>query len=180
MRIPDRWFRESEGAMTSTNTDTSVRTRHLRQFKWLDDSTWLAAVEAISPRLDEAQQRWMAGLLSLQIGHGGDARIAEATGLHSDTVRRGRHELEDGLDGCAKPGRIRRDGAGRPPTEEVVPDVEEHLAALLEDDTAGDPQSGRRFTRKSTRRLAAELTQLTGHPIRKGAVARLLKKGASR
>jgi hypothetical protein len=163
-----------------TATDNSVRSRQLETFKWLDDPAWLAAIRCLWPRLNEAQQRWVAGVLSLQIGHGGDKRIAEVTGLHSDTVRRGRHELEDQLDDCAEPGHVRRRGAGRPPIEDRVPEIRDELAALLEDDTAGDPQSGRRFTRKSTRWLAAELERRTGHPVSKDTVARLLKKGGSR
>jgi hypothetical protein len=50
-------------------------------------------------RLDEQQRRWVAALESKKIGHGGDTRVALITGLHIDTIRRGREELDADLDG---------------------------------------------------------------------------------
>jgi hypothetical protein len=65
-------------------------------------------------RLDEQQRRWFAGLESKKIGHGGDTIVARITGLHVDTIRRGREELDAGL--ADRPtDRVRRPGAGRPP-----------------------------------------------------------------
>ncbi|EQD75196.1 Transposase, Rhodopirellula-type, partial [mine drainage metagenome] len=49
------------------------------------------------------------------------------------------------------------------------------LEALLEDATAGDPMSALRWTHKSSRRLAEELTQ-RGHPVSYDTVIRLLGK----
>jgi hypothetical protein len=49
-----------------------------------------------------------------------------------------------------------------------------HLQALVEDTTAGDPVSGWRWTRKSTRTLAKALRCL-GYRISAGSVGRLLK-----
>jgi hypothetical protein len=65
-------------------------------------------------RLDEQQRRWLAGLESKKIGHGGDTIVARITGLHVDTIRRGREELDAGL--ADRPtNRVRQPGAGRPP-----------------------------------------------------------------
>jgi hypothetical protein len=67
-------------------------------------------------RLDEQQRRWLAALESKKLGYGGDARLALITGLHVDTIRRGREELDAELDG--RPAdRVRNPGAGRPPGE---------------------------------------------------------------
>lgn len=64
-------------------------------------------------RLDEQQRRWLAALESKKIGHGGDTLLALITGLHVDTIRRGRQELDAGL--ADRPvDRIRNPGAGRP------------------------------------------------------------------
>jgi hypothetical protein len=41
-------------------------------------------------RLDEQQRRWLAALESKKAGHGGDTLLAQVTGLHVDTIRRGR------------------------------------------------------------------------------------------
>jgi hypothetical protein len=67
-------------------------------------------------RLDEQQRRWFAALESKKVGHGGDTLLALITGLHVDTIRRGREELDGGL--CGRPtDRVRNPGAGRPPLE---------------------------------------------------------------
>jgi hypothetical protein len=65
-------------------------------------------------RLDEQQRRWFAALESKQAGYGGDALLALITGLHVDTIRRGREELDADLQGRPS-DRVRRPGAGRPP-----------------------------------------------------------------
>ena len=67
----------------------------------------------VSSRLDEQQRRWFAALESRKLGRGGDTRVALILGLHVDTIRRGREELDDGL--ADRPtDRIRKPGAGRP------------------------------------------------------------------
>jgi hypothetical protein len=60
--------------------------------------------------LNERQRRLYAGLESLRLGHGGDRRMAELTGLDVHTVARGRQEL---LVQDAELDRIRKAGAGR-------------------------------------------------------------------
>ena len=67
-------------------------------------------------RLDEQQRRWYAAVESARIGHGGDRFISLVTGLHVDTIRRGREELADSLEG--RPAdRVRLPGGGRPALE---------------------------------------------------------------
>ena len=60
--------------------------------------------------LDEQQRRLFAGLSSLELGHGGDTRVAAQLGLHPATVARGRREL---LAGDVLRSRARRPGGGR-------------------------------------------------------------------
>jgi hypothetical protein len=70
-------------------------------------------------RLDEQQRRWFAGLESKKIGYGGDTSVACITGLHVDTIRRGREELDAGL--ANRPSdRVRQPGAGRPPVKKKI------------------------------------------------------------
>jgi hypothetical protein len=67
-------------------------------------------------RLDEQQRRWLAALESKKVGHGGDTLLAQITGRHVDTIRRGREELDANLQG--RPAdRVRNPGAGRPPVK---------------------------------------------------------------
>jgi hypothetical protein len=70
-------------------------------------------------RLDEHQRRWYAALESQKIGHGGDRLLSLITGLHVETIRRGRRELEVDLRNCPI-DRIRRPGAGRPPVKKKL------------------------------------------------------------
>jgi hypothetical protein len=71
-------------------------------------------------RLDEQQRRWYAAVESAKLGHGGDRQLSRITGLHVDTIRRGREELADDLEG--RPAdRIRLHGGGRPAVEKKVP-----------------------------------------------------------
>ena len=71
-------------------------------------------------RLDEQQRRWLAGREAASRGHGGIRCVAEITGLHPETIRRGRDELAGGLAG--RPGdRVRLPGGGRPRVEKKIP-----------------------------------------------------------
>ena len=71
-------------------------------------------INLLMSRLDEQQRRWLAALESKKAGYGGDTLLALITGLHVDTIRRGREELDAGLDGRPT-DRVRNPGAGRPP-----------------------------------------------------------------
>ena len=71
-------------------------------------------------------------------------------------------------------GRIRRPGAGRPAILTRDPDLPHDLESLVEPLTRGDPESPLRWTCKSTRTLAIELTAQS-HPISHEKVAQLLR-----
>ena len=67
-------------------------------------------------RLDEQQRRWYVALEAKKLGHGGMQRMSLITGLHVETIRTGRQELERGL--ADRPlERVRLPGGGRPPIE---------------------------------------------------------------
>lgn len=70
-------------------------------------------------RLDEQQRRWVAGREARRLGHGGIKRMAEITGLHPETIRRGRDELGDEL--RKRPAEhVRLPGGGRPRVEKKI------------------------------------------------------------
>jgi len=60
--------------------------------------------------------------------------------------------------GDAPLGKVRRSGGGRKKTAEVDPGLRSALLALVEPEERGDPMSPLRWTTKSTRKLAQELT----------------------
>lgn len=77
-------------------------------------------INLLLSRLDEQQRRWLAALESKQIGQGGDVLLSQITGLHVDTIRRGREELDADL--TDRPtDRLRKPGAGRPPLKKKTP-----------------------------------------------------------
>ena len=78
------------------------------------DRQWHSHVNLLISRLDEQQSRWLAALQSQKVGYGGDTLLAQITGLHVDTIRRGRQELDAGLHDRPT-DRVRKPGAGRPP-----------------------------------------------------------------
>lgn len=70
-------------------------------------------INLLMSRLDEQQRRWYAALEALRMGHGGTRKMSQITGLDEQTIRRGKRELQQGLEG-RPPDRIRLPGAGRP------------------------------------------------------------------
>ncbi len=124
--------------------------------------------------LNEFQARLFAADKALDLGRGGISRLAALTGLSRTTITKAVEELESGgkLVSVGE-GRARRVGGGRKKIEGVDPGVRDLLTKILEETTAGDPMSQLRWTSKSTRTLAEELTRL-GHPVSWVTVARCL------
>jgi transposase len=130
----------------------------------------------VKPELDERGRRLWAVSEALVLGHGGSAAVARATGLSELTLRRGRKEVaEGGQHGRPESGRIRRRGGGRKALTREDPELLAALEALVEPTARGDPRSPLRWTCKSTRKLATELTR-RGHRVSHMQVAKLLKR----
>ena len=108
----------------------------------------------LQPLLDERARRLWAATESRNVGYGGDAVVASATGLTRTTIRAGREELESG---SGTIGRQRRAGGGRKSLVETQEGWVETLERMVAPTTRGDPMSPLRWTCKSTRNLAAEL-----------------------
>jgi hypothetical protein len=124
--------------------------------------------------LNEFQARLFAADKALDLGRGGISRLAALTGLSRTTITKAVEELgSSGKLVDPGEGRVRRVGGGRKKVEEVDPDVRELLEKMLQETTAGDPMSLLRWTSKSTRTMAAELTRL-GHPVTWVTVARCM------
>ena len=125
---------------------------------------------SVLPHLDERQRRLLMGAEARLLGHGGIKAVAEAAGVSTVTVSKGVAELQSGQ---APLGRTRRPGGGRKAQTVVDPGLLDALLGLVEPDERGDPESPLRWTTKSTRTLAAELTR-SGHPVSAWTVANLL------
>ncbi len=101
--------------------------------------------------------------------------VSRACGLSRVTITKGLRELDDApLSG----GRVRRVGGGRAMLEVSDPTLPDRLEVLLDPATRGDPESPLRWTNKSTRALAAELTgegHPGGHPVSSVTVAEIMR-----
>src|ERR1039457_6824799 len=117
--------------------------------------------EVLSPHLNERQRRLLLAAEARLLGHGGVRAVAQVAGVSETTVRRGVFELEEGQDPFPD-GRARREGGGRRSTGKLdAGQVDPRPPG--EPDERGDPESPLRWTTKSLRHLARELTR-QGHP----------------
>jgi transposase len=97
--------------------------------------------------------------------------VAEARGVHPDTIARGVREVE----GVPEPSaRVRAPGGGRKKLAQTDPGLAA-LSALVDPETRGDPMSLLRWTTKSTRNLAVALAA-AGHRVSDRTVARMLRE----
>jgi len=129
---------------------------------------------SLRPEMDERARRQWAAAEAHDLGWGGVTMVAQATGLSRPTITAGLHELElPARQRAAEATRVRRFGGGRRRLRETDPGLVAALEALIEPTTRGDPESPLRWTCKSTRRLADELTR-QDHPVGASTVATLL------
>lgn len=141
--------------MQDASQEERIRTKYL---ELLDD-------------LDERGRRRWAAVEARELGRGGIAAVARATGMSDRTIRTGLKELDDlaRLDS----GRQRRPGGGRKAYVAAQPDLRTALNALIEPTARGAPTSPLRWTIKSTAKLAAEL-QRQKYTVSPTTVRRLL------
>ena len=127
----------------------------------------------IERHLDERLRRLVA---AAEVAAAGDvSAVARATGVSRRAIRAGVKELKARGAAALAPGRIRRPGGGRKRTVDQDPTLVTDLEQLIEPTTRGDPESPLRWTCKSVRRLAAELTR-QGHRTSHRMVAALLQQ----
>ena len=111
---------------------------------------------AVVSDLDERGRRRWAAAEARSLGWGGISAVAQATAISDRTIRNGIRELDDPE--ALTSSRQRKPGAGRRSREEEQPELIRALEALIEPGSRGDPMSPLRWTCKSTRMLADELT----------------------
>lgn len=146
---------------------------------WMQDAQVIARIRRkfrqLKEALNERSRRLWAASEALEIGWGGVTAVAEATHMSQTTIRSGIAELKAPRRGkAALPSeRIRGTGGGRHRVAANDPQLLPALDALVEPTSRGTPESPLRWTIKSTRTLAEELTR-QAHPVSHGTVASLL------
>ena len=130
--------------------------------------------KSLRPGMNERVRRQWAAAEARELGWGGVTAVSKATGLSRPTIISGLRELKQpAKQRAAAAERVRRPGGGRWALTKNDPDITAALEALIEPLTRGDPESSLRWTCKSTRRLADELTDQQ-HKISARTVANLL------
>lgn len=133
-----------------------------------DDLTFL--FETILPHLNERQRRVAAGAAARMLGHGGVKAVSVASGMSLSVVQNGARDVDEGIEPS---DRVRAEGAGRKLAEVAMPGIDEELDSLVEPESRGDPECVLRWTTKSTRTLARELSR-RGYRITHSVVAQML------
>ena len=122
--------------------------------------------------LDERGRRRWAAVEARDLGRGGIAAVAAATGLSDRTIRTGLKELADPA--AAPSHRQRRVGGGRKSHAVTQPDLRGALDRLIEPTARGSPTNPLRWTILSTHRLAEEL-RTQGFAVGATSVRRMLR-----
>lgn len=136
------------------------------------DKCWLRVLST----LNERQARLFVAQRALELGRSGISQISRLTGMSRPAIYRGIAELRNRRKWKPSPPgqRIRRTGAGRKALSAADPEIPQLLERILQESTAGDPMSLLKWTGKSTRTIAAELTR-QGHSMSAMTVWRYLE-----
>jgi len=131
--------------------------------------------DTMKVELDERGRRMWAAAEATSLGHGGVAAVSKATAIAESTIRIGRREMKASPAGRRHDNirKVRKAGGGRKPLVKRDTDLIGMLDALVEPSSRGDPMSPLRWTCKSTRKLAQELTS-RGHAVSHAKVGHLL------
>ena len=142
-----------------------------------DESRITEKYEALRGVMDEQMRRLWAATEARALGYGGVSIVARAVGLTRPTITAGMKELGDArqLAPLAPMNRVRREGAGRPRATDSDAGLRPALEELVEPATRGHPMSPLRWTCKSVRTLATELTR-QGHGVSHQTVSEILQE----
>ena len=125
--------------------------------------------------LNEYQARLYVAEKALELGRGGITHLARLTGMSRVTITQGVRDLGGRRRlRSASSCRVRNPGGGRKKVEDGDPALLRRLKGIVEETTAGDPMSPLKWTSKSTRTIAAELTR-SGHSVSSVTVGRCLE-----
>jgi hypothetical protein len=134
--------------------------------------------------LRENDRRRYAAVEAAKLGHGGLDYLAALLGCDPKTIRRGQEELRQLADGdledITPDERVRRQGGGRKPATESLPDLRSSFHAVLEDHTAGDPMREQIIWTDLTPREIGEALMEKDLYVSEGVIRQLLEDAGYR
>lgn len=106
--------------------------------------------------LNEVQNRLLAGLISILLGRGGQQKVHNLLGIWPKTIRKGKDELLKKSEEVHLSEKQRKSGAGRP---NIVnnEEIQDCIEKIVEDETAGSPEGGLKWIRKTSRKISEKL-----------------------
>ena len=127
-------------------------------------------------QLSEKDRRTYAAIEALKLPRGGIAYLVRLLGCSRNTIKRGIKELSLPTSKPDTENRIRRKGAGRKPSIEIIENIDEVFLKVIDDYIAGDPMDEKiRWTNLSQKQIAERMQQ-QGIGISVTVVKKLLKK----
>lgn len=126
-------------------------------------------------QLSEKDRRKYAAIEALKLPRGGKAYLVRLLGCSRNTIKRGIDELRSSAPESNTENRIRKKGAGRKPSIEIVKNIDQVFLKVIDDYIAGDPMDEKiRWTNLSQKQIAAKM-QEHGITISVTVVQKLLK-----
>jgi len=107
--------------------------------------------------LDENKKRWLAAEKACEIGRGGISYISELTGMSRTTITKGIRELKEFK--TLPDEMIRHSGGGRKSLVENDKKIIKAIENIVDENTAGDPMKILKWTSKTSRNIASELSK---------------------
>ena len=95
-------------------------------------------IKTMLPLLNKYQKRIFLAGEAVSYGRGGIQKVSEISGVSMNTIRKGISEIE-GNDDLRKE-RIRAEGGGRKSLTEKYPHIKEHILAIVDPKTYGNPE----------------------------------------
>ena len=109
-----------------------------------------------------------------KLGYGGQKYICEILGCDAGTVKRGKDELEEGIN--PPEGRIRRPGGGCKKIIEKIENIDKVFLEIVKDHTAGSPMDEEIKWTNLGQRAIRSAFQEKGYEVSEHVVKQLLKK----
>lgn len=124
----------------------------------------ISNIEAIRKRyavlkneMNEKMRRRWAAAEAITLGYGGITAVHKATDIAISTIRKGIDEIKKQKNSEDK--RIRKTGGGRKKITVHNPNIIAAIESVVEPTAKGDPESPLKWTSKSTRKIAKELSK---------------------
>ena len=127
-------------------------------------------------QLSEKDRRRYAAIEALKLPRGGISYMARLVGCSRNTIKRGINELNSPASKSDTENRIRRKGAGRKPSIEIIENIDEVFLKVIDDYIAGDPMDEKIRWTNLSRKQIAEKMQEQGIRISVTVVKKLLKR----